>query len=61
MHKFKATVFSIKKDRDGEVKLVLVVPMTEVDGAWAMKPETVYDIIATQEDPIGEILREEAD
>jgi hypothetical protein len=43
---FKATFGSLKVDKEGEVKLVLVVPQTEAGNVIGLSviPETVFNV-----------------
>lgn len=40
MHRFTAWLWSIKKDKDGEVSVVLKVPQTEVGSLMDLPVET---------------------
>lgn len=49
MYKFKAWLWSIKKDREGEVTLTLKIPQTEAGDMWALPEETNFDVTMNPE------------
>lgn len=49
MYKFKAWLWSIKKDREGEVTLTLKIPQTEAGDMWQLPEETNFDVTMNPE------------
>jgi len=47
--KFIASMFSVRKDRDGEVKLTLCIPLTQAVEVMGLEAETNYEVTIEEE------------